>query len=331
MTTGGVTQGVYVVSDAEVAAGTFRVAPGPAVRVTGMAATTRGVRGGPLTPVYVVTDPSVRGVEGGEALPVSNLTGIRSPARGLAIPVYVVEDDGQFESGPWYDTWWQGLGIANSAFRGVYQGIGAPTFADSQINLANPGTNDLTADVNSGVIALGGQPPRAATFDSAIGWTWALNGNSIYDAYGYFHTGLTPQMGGGMMIRVNRQAGAAGVVGLCGSRGDGTERFMLQHASTTSTFYSPNAGLNITGVNNLGDNTFAFFGQKCYKNGVLVGTAAVGTVSPREIILNGRMESAGLNSIGITGSTKALIVTGVITPSDAEVLALHNAMMALAG
>lgn len=98
MTTGGRSQGVYVVTDAELASGAFRLRPGPALNVVGLQAATRGVMGGNAIPVYIVTDPSAGGVEGGEPMPVSNLTGIRSPIYDLAIPVYVVEDDEQFTS-----------------------------------------------------------------------------------------------------------------------------------------------------------------------------------------------------------------------------------------
>lgn len=328
---GGKSQGVYVVSDAEIASGAFRVAPGPAIRVTGMATATRGVEGGPAIPVYVVNDPTARGVEGGKPIPMSNLTGIRLPIHDLAIPIYVVEDDGQFTPpGPWWDEWWLGHGIDGEDFIAVYQGKGAPTFDDSLTNIANPGVVDLVPAVNPNVVALGGQAPRAETFDTALGWTFCLNGTSQYDASGYFETLILPFNNYGMMVRCNRQAGAASICSIAGSRGSGTERFMFQHASTTSTFYSPRSGgLNITGVSNLGDSTFAFFGLKCYKNGLLIGTAPAGTIASVPIILNGRMNPSGLNDGGITGSMKAFIVTGAIAPSDAEVLALHNAMMAL--
>jgi hypothetical protein len=96
MTAGGKAQPIYVVTEDDLASGRFRVAPGPALRVVGADAGLRGVLGGSALPVYVVSDPDTRGVEGGEAILVSNLTGVRAPSRGLAIPVYVVADDGQF-------------------------------------------------------------------------------------------------------------------------------------------------------------------------------------------------------------------------------------------
>ncbi len=101
MTLGGKSTPVYVVSDDEITSGRFTVAPGPAVAVSVLDVTKRGVLGGNCIPVYVIDDAqiAVRGLRGGlEGLPVTDIGNFR-PVSGLqqAIPVYVVE--GSLDSG----------------------------------------------------------------------------------------------------------------------------------------------------------------------------------------------------------------------------------------
>lgn len=94
MTTGGKSRPVYVVTDAEIASGAFSVAPGPATMVASLDELTRGVSGGYSVPVYVVdmSEATRRGVIGGQAHPVFDMTDSGRPVGGLqqAIPVYVV-------------------------------------------------------------------------------------------------------------------------------------------------------------------------------------------------------------------------------------------------
>jgi len=94
---GGKPQGVYVITDADLkgsVGGTFVIQPGPVLRATGFAQTTRGVSGGKPQAVYVVneTEANRRGVIGGNPMPIVDMT---SSGRGvdgphIAIPVYIV-------------------------------------------------------------------------------------------------------------------------------------------------------------------------------------------------------------------------------------------------
>lgn len=178
MATGGKSQGVYAVSDAEIASGAFRVRPGKAIKVVGMTAATRGVLAGPLTPVYVVSDPSVRGVEGGEPIPVSNLTtGTRVPDRGLAIPVYVVADDGQFEMEPEPEPCQSELCQAMIGYWKLDEASGAP------LNSVPDGPNTIfyPGEVGS---AEGGRGP----FDTSNFWAFV---DDEYDAFSLEDTSFT--------------------------------------------------------------------------------------------------------------------------------------------
>lgn len=97
MASGGKPKGVYVVTDAQLKSavgGTYDVQAGPALRVAGFdSAGERGVTGGPLTPVYVVSaaEAARRGVMGGKAIPIADLTssGRANTDPQIAIPVYV--------------------------------------------------------------------------------------------------------------------------------------------------------------------------------------------------------------------------------------------------
>lgn len=97
MTTGGKPQGVYVVSDDEKVqnGGPFKLALGPAMKVSALDLAARAALGSASVAVYVVDADYVaaHGVIGGNPLPVANLTATaRSVEHPLiAIPVLVVE------------------------------------------------------------------------------------------------------------------------------------------------------------------------------------------------------------------------------------------------
>lgn len=93
MTIGGKATPVYVVTDEEIASGAFTVEAGPAIAISVLSASGRGVIGGNTIPVYPVNAAYVatNGVRDGlNAMPVVNLTNVR-PVGNLqrAIPVYV--------------------------------------------------------------------------------------------------------------------------------------------------------------------------------------------------------------------------------------------------
>lgn len=103
---GGPIQPVYVVSDAELDSGRFRLANGPVIPVSGFQTTDkRRVKGGPAIPVYVVSDARMAEgrfrLQGGPAVPMGNISMLGMDRRvgggDVAIPVYV--EDGLLSSG----------------------------------------------------------------------------------------------------------------------------------------------------------------------------------------------------------------------------------------
>ena len=115
--TGGKSQGVRVVTDAEIAAHQFEIQPGPVLLVSALASSVRGVLGGPSTAVYPVTlaEANRRGIVGGKSMPVTDVTGIRkTTSDNLAIPVYVVEGSlGGSPTPPTPPTPYPDTGVAN--------------------------------------------------------------------------------------------------------------------------------------------------------------------------------------------------------------------------
>ena len=87
--------GAHVVTEADLASGRYKLKPGPALRVRGVASG-HGVRGGPAQPVYVVNGTQLegRGIRGGgEVMLVATAEPGRAPAGRVAIPVYVVNPE----------------------------------------------------------------------------------------------------------------------------------------------------------------------------------------------------------------------------------------------
>lgn len=91
--TGGKSQGVRVVTDAELAANEYEIQPGKVTKVSVLDAAVRGVLGGPALAIYPVTlaEAQRRGVIGGKSIPVADITTSRKvTSDNLALPVYVV-------------------------------------------------------------------------------------------------------------------------------------------------------------------------------------------------------------------------------------------------
>lgn len=133
------------------------------------------VQGGPGVPMRLITDPAYPRV-GGAAFPIQYVAPGNNPQAqgGTAIPVYCVNQaDLLAAMGVSSIPWYLSGGIPQANCIAAYKAIGAAGLAASYVNLANPGTYNLTA------------PTAAPTFDIATGWTF--NGSTQYLA-----TGITP-------------------------------------------------------------------------------------------------------------------------------------------
>lgn len=174
---GGKPQPIYVVTQAELDSGAFRLQPGPATKVVGLQGATRGVLAGPSQPVFVVSGSYERGIEGGVAIPVSNMTSTTRPVEhGLAIPVYVVEDDGQFAP------------VVPALDLTAPSDLSALAISDTEIDLS---WTDTAPDATGYKIE---RSPAGAG-------TWAEIDDIAAPATSYSDTGLTPVTGYDYRIR----------------------------------------------------------------------------------------------------------------------------------
>lgn len=110
MTKAGALKSVRIVTAAElrVNGGRWFMQQGPAIKVRGYTVDSIGsrkVKGGDAQPVYILGENDVRAnggrwrVTAGQAIQVTDVIGdVRGVIQGRAIPVYPVDDDGNFDS-----------------------------------------------------------------------------------------------------------------------------------------------------------------------------------------------------------------------------------------
>lgn len=109
MIKGGALKSVLVVTDddLEINGGNYKLQQGPALKVRGYTAANIGarkVKGGDAQPVYVLITTDVESggdrwkVTAGQAVPITDVIGVaRGVIQGNAIPVYPVDDAGDFD------------------------------------------------------------------------------------------------------------------------------------------------------------------------------------------------------------------------------------------
>lgn len=205
--------------------------------------------------------------------------------------------------------WWLAGGVAPANCVGAYQAIGAASQAASYVNLANPGTNNLTA---------GADPP---TWSAATGWNWfAAAGNRWLD------TGLVPGVGWSMLIQYTDWANSGFGNEIMGCLDGGGKLFFLAIDAISISYNLGNRqidrapGLAVGNVGIVGD-----FG---YRNGTADGAALGSTwgaiTTPIHI---GQISSrAGC----VTANVRAVaIYNATLTPAQA--LAVATRMAALPG
>ena len=173
-------------------------------------------------------------------------------------------------------TWWNlDGGIPDPT--GAYQSVGAASFADSLVNLANPGTYDLTVG-------------NAPAWDAVNGWT----GDGIND---YLRTGITPADGWSAIVRFSGVA--IWFTDCLFGESDGANP-SARFAITPARNYQQGGSLGVAG--NTAAGIMAIAGQQGYLNGVADGGAipAWAGAAFGEIYLLARNTSIGAidNTIG---------------------------------
>jgi hypothetical protein len=160
-------------------------------------------------------------------------------------------------------SWYLAGGVSAANVVAAYQPIGAASLAASYVNLANPGTYDLTA-------------VAAPTFDTATGW--AFDGLTQY-----LKTGVTPtDQNWTYIVRFSDavQKDAADVIGR-----RSTDGFYVQITpcplGSNMVSYRHGGGTNQRAAPRLAAGVLAIAGPSAYRNGVddgvtLTNAAAVG-------------------------------------------------------
>lgn len=163
MTKGGALKSVLVVEDAdlEVNGGRYTLQQGPAIKVRGFQASDIGnrmIKGGDALPVYVLDESDIRSgggrwrVTAGQAKQVTNVIGdARGIIQGTAIPVFPVDDNGNYDS-TWPQTYVQRV-IATGPIAYWILGESAGATAVDQIN--SPAQDGTYTGVTLGQTGIG--------------------------------------------------------------------------------------------------------------------------------------------------------------------------------
>lgn len=226
---------------------------------------------------------------------LSGMVMVMRPGQRLLVPGVSVHG-GRAASG---GDWWDYTGVV-----AAYDAKNASSQANSYVNLANPGTYDLT---------LGAAPSWA----NGTGWTF--NGSSHY-----LKTGITPSDGWSMLVSfasVTNAGVAAGAFGATPGR-----FFIYPDRSGVITygyggaFYDRSPGLT-SGV-------IGIAGAQGYRNGSADGSAFSAWVGTSVEIYIGAQNTNGTTENRLAGEITALWL-GSTTLSSGDVSSLSTAMAAL--
>ena len=193
--------------------------------------------------------------------------------------------------------WYRAGGIPAANCIGAYKAIGSPSLAASYVNLANPGTYDLTTAAEP-------------TFDQSYGWYF--NGSTMY-----LGTGIVPVNNQTWSMAI-RYTDASGL--LAGIDSPGANDFYLAYnvyySSVNLLIKSPTKASGI----------LMMCGVNAYRETTLEGTITAGSASNTRPIWIGAAGAATPLSFGVSKIQAIAIWNTDISAYQAEV---HAAMAAL--
>jgi len=218
-----------------------------------------------------------------------------------------VVDGGGAAAVPWWAT---GL-AATSDCVGAYLAKGAASLAASYVNLASPGTHDLTASV-------------APTFDAATGWT--LNGSSQY-----LITDIVPGANYSAFVQFGSLvfAGAADQVLFGCYDGAGPTHFQVEQYLPTNAVYYNNSNQDVVTPLLTGGNLGIT--NRCYRNGVIDSGASFDAISCAQPIFIGAKNNTGSSVLFVKGNISAFAIFKVIHPDPAALYAEMNRVANVGG
>ena len=196
--------------------------------------------------------------------------------------------------------WWLAGGISAANVVAAYQPKGAASLAASYVNLANPGTNNLTA-------------PAAPTWNAATGWTFAA---------ARLEAALTVQQAWTVIVRAQATGnGLAGGYGRLWAARAGTYECIPRSAAPSAYFVNGGA---ITTANVTTNAVFCIANDTAYVNGVAVGTITLSALSAGNLFF-GAQHTGGQTFSGTLQA--AMIANSTLTAG--QVATLSAAMAAL--
>ena len=209
--------------------------------------------------------------------------------------------------------WWMAAGVTPV---GAYAAKGAADLASSYINLANPGTNNLTA------------PAAAPTWDAVNGWTF--NGTTQY-----LDTGVVPDNDRTMsMMVLFSDASATGSRCAVGAFHDGS-RYVALYPTVTGADTGYANGTLLRPSAKLASGNLAFAGNRAYRDGLQeIGAISVGSGTITRSVWIGAV-NAGAFVDGFPGEVQAVaiwdsVLTGYqIAVMQASMAALANSPISL--
>lgn len=203
--------------------------------------------------------------------------------------------------------WWEPSGSFTPV--GVYRGLGAASFADSKVNLVNPGTNNLST------------PGTAPGWAKSTGWTF--DGISQY-----FATGLASDGDYTMIVRFS-DTGASDDRALIGGYGGGDNRHWGSprwYDGKASIGYGDTFDVNVT-ASGWTSGVLAVSGNKLYRDGSAIKTLS-GAFSGTATLVIGALNDNGTIARYFPGKIQAAaIYSGRL--SDSQVAEVSAAMAAL--
>ena len=213
-------------------------------------------------------------------------------------------------------SWWLTGGIPAANCIAAYRAEGASSYATSKVNLANPGTYNLT-------------PSTYMSWESMTGWWF------VATLPKYFSTGITPANDQSWSMIIKFSGATVNGETIAGSENtSGNGRFYLwaRRGAADDRLYG-NGGYLAAGVR-VQDGIIALAGAKCYYNKSLDGTISTAwNVGAREIIIGGSNAAAGTTGITpvsyFTGYVQAIAIYDIDISSYIDVLT--DAIDALVG
>lgn len=224
--------------------------------------------------------------------------------RGALASRYGINPLGRGVIRPASGGWWLSGGIAAANCIAAYQAKGAASIDASYINLATPGTYNLT---------LG----KAPAFDTTTGWTF--NGSDTWLSTGVI---FVNNQTWSLLIRIDSFITTLRAVGLSRTGASCDFGFYIDN---TSTYYY-NGGFGKYAQKTSG--VLAVAGNTAYYNGISQGSISSGSGTASVGFPIGAMDDDGSRSLWLNGTVQAVAIYNAIL-TEPQVAAVTTAMAAL--